>query len=161
MLEEDKKNIASYFFDKSTAYIDSAINLSEIQEFQNVFPRGDVIGYLFHHSIELFLKGMLFYHKGDIDQVHNLDKLFQECTQLYSNFPLQNPFNREIQYVGFDDEAIKDLQDKYFMSEQLQLRYPIDDKHTIYSGIRFYDSEVLKKYREDMIGLRLDTIENR
>ena len=158
MLEEDKKNIASYFFDKSTAYIDSAISLSEIEGFWNVFPRGDVIGYLFHHSIELFLKGMIFYKKGNIDKVHKLDLLFEEYTQLYSNFPLPNPFEKEVQYVGFDDHTIKQLKDKYSMLEQLQLRYPIDGKNTIYSEIRFYDPEVLKKYREDMISLSLNTI---
>lgn len=158
MNAEERKNVASYFFDKSDAYIASALELSQIQGFQNVFPRGDTIGYLFHHSIELFLKGMIFYKKGSIVQAHDLRKLFEQCSQLYAMFPLQNPFDNEIQYVGFDDETIKELQSKYFMSEQLQLRYPIDDKNTIYSGVRFYDSGVLNKYREEMITIRLNTI---
>ncbi|MDD3645519.1 MAG: HEPN domain-containing protein [Bacteroidales bacterium] len=78
MSDEERKNVASCFCDKSDAYIESAIELSKIAGFQNVFPRGDVIGYLFHHSIELFLKGMLFYKNGDISKIHNLKSLLEQ-----------------------------------------------------------------------------------
>jgi hypothetical protein len=142
------------FLEEAKAYLDSAIHFCTDMKngrFEENYCRGKVILSLTFHSTELFLKALIL--KGSNKAIvtgHNLKALEKQYKKLYpeDTYIFNIPFGTE--YVGMDNEKIKELDIKEPPFDQ-KYRYPTEKGGTKWEGIDgFYASAFL----EELIQLR-------
>ncbi len=60
---------------------------------------------------------------------------------------------KDVDYTNFTPEEVIDLKQKYNMSFEQQLKYPIDSNKTVYNPITFFDTEYLESYKKQFLDL--------
>lgn len=155
------KTTSDDFFDKSMAFLEIAIISSKEKE--NIYfhtpEYSNVTAYLVYHATELFLKSAIFKAYG-LTKGHDIFKLYEKYKQFYKEekFDINVPFTKpeDINYCGYTKAQIIDLKEKYSMSFEQQLKYPIDDKGVTYNLITKYDTEFLENYKKELFDLYLE-----
>lgn len=152
----NEKPKSERYFILAQSYIECSISIFESilqKSLEATYSNGHSGAFLFGHSLELFLKGAIIYAKGKVDNIHNLENLYNEFKKSYPGKNFE--FNGEI------DDFIK--QDK-LMPYNKFFRYPIDNEGNVWFGNYFYNFEIwndqLRKFKNDYKRL-LTLIKNR
>ena len=153
------KPISTNFFNKSMAFLEIAIISSKEKE--NVYFKtveySNVTAYLVYHATELFLKFAIFQSSDISVRGHEIFTLYKKYKEHYEDekWNLNIPFCKpeDIDYSNFTAEKIIEIKEKYSMPFEQQLKYPIDDKGTIYNPLTIYDMEVLENYKKELLDL--------
>jgi len=148
--ELDNLCSADVFYRLSLAYIDSAIHLCVAMnnnKFKQTYSRGNVILFLFHHSIELFLKSLI-YKNNLLSEMHKLKNKMHNLDSL-NNILKSNSIDIELpfQYIHTsEDQSLEDFEE--IIPQDQFYRYHIDKKgnHTGVSGA-FSSKSLVKELR--------------
>lgn len=129
--ELDGLSKADRFFNLALAYLECSHFLFKSiidRSIKTTFSHAQSAGFLFEHSLELFLKGVITEAGRKPKNTHDLSKLYQEFKKLFPGD--KSSFKGKIEEV-----CTKDAQRPY--SEYN--RYPIDRSGKLWSKPSFYD----------------------
>jgi HEPN domain-containing protein len=155
------KTTSDDFFDKAMAFLEIAIISSKEKgnSYFNTPEYSNVTAYLVYHATELFLKSAIFKASEKLTKGHDVFKLYEKYKTYYKDEKLniKIPFSKpeNINYCGYTDDEIIEIKEKYSMSFEQQLKYPIDDKGVTYNLITKYDTEFLSNYKKELLELYL------
>lgn len=144
-------------FDKSLAFLEVAILSSKSKDtpMYNTSEYSNVTTYLLFHSTELFLKFAIYASTNRVEHGHDIHILYKKYKELYpdEDYEFKLPFTEETEYLGFTEEEINEHKEKYSMSFEQQLKYPVGNKGENYSPITIYETDFLEDYMEQLLNL--------
>lgn len=138
----------SKWFALSRAYLDSGIRLCEqmvLGSFDHNYANGQVIMGLFHHSVELFYKGVIHRATGQTPcSSHNLFDLACQAKKVAPQVAeaFLSPFDDDV----LDGSDAKTLAKNIGNERDQRFRYLHDRKGQPWSGIRAFMPENLLAY---------------
>jgi len=153
------KPISTHFFNRAISFLEIALISSKEKDndYFNTAEYSNVTVYLVYHATELFLKFAIFQASDISVRGHEIFTLYKKYKEYYKdekwniNIPFCKPEN--VDYSNFTKEEIIKLKEKYSMSFEQQLKYPIDDKGVTYNPITIYDTKLLESYKQELFDL--------
>ncbi|MDD4505396.1 MAG: hypothetical protein PHE60_03365 [Sulfurospirillaceae bacterium] len=153
------KPISTQFFNRAISFLEVALISSKEKDnvYFNTAEYSNVTAYLVYHATELFLKFAIFQASNESVRGHEIFTLYKEYKKYYQddkwdiNIPFCKP--EDVDYCNFTKDKIEQLKARYSMSFEQQLKYPIDDKGVTYNPITIYDTELLEKYKSELLDL--------
>jgi len=139
------KSEASQMLWLSSAYADAAKSLVELMREDKFYPHHAnvrVILHLCRHALELFLKGAIDLHDGNIPRsTHRLAVLFEKYKILYPaekyHFPF--PFPEQLFFV---DDLFPETVENFHRTHDQRFRYPSDSKGNVFDRFETFDLSV-------------------
>jgi hypothetical protein len=138
----DSLPITGRFDAMADAYLDSSQRLCRTLARSTksaTYERGMVVMYLVHHSVELFLKGLVLRKAPNETFNHDLEQLGNRYHSLYpgERFAISVPFSVSVRGVKNDE---KSLAQKFIRTRTERLRYPIDKSGQPWGGASAFEA---------------------